>query len=281
MNTKSAVKLSLTLSLAALAGCAQQPGLQTGGSSNFITGSAGGATSVNANKSLERCSSPLGTLAVADGRISGSPSVTTVDPLIRLAVQQSNCFVLTSAGNQASRALINSIVDEQRNSGEYRAGSKQHKGQRVAADYLLDPQVIVNNEVTGGQNVGMGAILGTLSPFAGAIAGTVSHMTETRTSDVALTLTDIRSTVQVGISTGSATVNNMSASGGGGLGGWGGFIGGAAGGQLGTYSRTPEGLATAAAFFDAYNAMVQSLKNYRAQEVKGGLGKGGQLKVGD
>jgi hypothetical protein len=34
------------------------------------------------------------------------------------------------------------------------------------------------------------------------------------------------------------------------------------------------------AFMDAYNNMVISLKNYQAQEVRGGLGRGGQLKVG-
>ena len=46
------------------------------------------------------------------------------------------------------------------------------------------------------------------------------------------------------------------------------------------FSRTPEGKATVAAFMDAYNNMVVSLRNYKAQEVKGGLGRGGQLKVG-
>ncbi len=268
----------------ALTACAQS-GLQTGGSGNMVTGSAGGASSVNANKALERCSTPLGTLAVSDGRFSGSSSVTTVDPLIRLAVQQSNCFVITSIGNQATRAMINDIVGEQRESGEYRPGSNQHKGQRVAADYLLDPQVIVQNENTGGSSGNLaGGLLGAGLGAAGlggigAIAGAVANSVETRTTDVALTLTDIRSTVQVAISQGSATANNMSLSGGGALGGWGGLIGGAMGGSLSTYTRTPEGQATAAAFFDAYNNLVVSVRNYKAQDVKGGMGRGGALKV--
>ncbi len=284
MITKQIKASSLLVAAMALNGC-PQPGLQTGGSSNLVSGSAGGATSVNANKSLEHCTSPLGTLAVSDGRFSGSRGVTTVDPLIRLAVQQSNCFVITSIGNQATRALLNDIVGEQRESGEYRAGSKQHKGQRVAADYLLDPQIIVNNESTGGGNAGLGgALLGAglgaagLGSF-GALAGAVSGAMQTRTTDVALTLTDIRSTVQVAISQGSATANNMSASGFGAYGGWGGLMGGAIGASLGAYTRTPEGIATAAAFFDAYNNMVQSLRNYKAQDVKGGMGQGGLLKV--
>jgi hypothetical protein len=287
MKVKSIRDLSLVVSVFAFAGCAQQPGLQTGGSSNLVSGSAGGATSVNANKSLERCVSPLGTLAVSDGRFSGASGVTTVDPLIRLAVQQSNCFIITGIGNNSTSAMLDRITDQQRNSGEYRAGSKQHKGQRVAADYLLDPQIIVANESTGGQqgSIGAGLIGAGLGAAGlgglGAIAGAVSHAVETRTTDVALTLTDIRSTVQIAISQGSATANNMSTSGGGAFGGWGGLFAGAAGGSIGMYSRTPEGIATAAAFFDAYNNMVQSLRSYKAQEVQGGggSGQGGVLQV--
>lgn len=287
MIKRSTNKFLIPIAALTLSGCVppQQGGLQMGGSANPVMGSAGGSTSVNANKSLERCSAPLGTLAVADGRFSGSRSVTTVEPLIRLAVQQSNCFVLTSIGNRATRALINDIVGEQRNSGEYRAGSRQHKGQRVAADYLLDPQIIVNNETTGGRNSGVGGgLLGIGLSAAGlgalgAAAGAISNSMETRTTDVALTLTDIRSTVQVAISQGSATVNNTNLAGMAGLGGWGNLIGGSVSGNMSTFTRTPEGQATAAAFFDAYNNMVQSLRNYKAQDVKGGLGTGGLLKV--
>lgn len=284
MIKKQIKTISIAGAVAILAGCAQG-GLQTGGSSNMVTGSAGGGASVNANKSLERCAAPLGTLAVSDGRFNGTSAVTTVDPLIRLAVQQSNCFVITSIGNQAQRALINDIVGEQRNSGEYRVGSRQEKGQRVAADYLLDPQVVVLNENTGGSGANLGgALLGAGLGAAGlggvgAIAGAVANSVETRTTDVALTLTDIRSTVQVAISQGSATANNVSLSGGGGLGGWGGLIGGAMGGSLSSYTRTPEGQATAAAFFDAYNNLVIAVRNYKAQDVKGGMGRGGALKV--
>ncbi len=269
-----------------VAGCAAQtPGVTTGGSSNIVSGSAGGATSVNANKSLERCDAPLGTIAVSDGRFAGSRDVTTVEPLIRLAVQQSNCFVITAIGNEATSAKLDKITITQRESGEYRAGSKQEKGQRVAADYLLDPQIIVNNESTSGKSGGVGgALLGVgLSAVGlgsvGAAAGRVASAVESKTTDVALTLTDVRSTVQVSISQGSSTANNVTSSGSGAFGGWGGLLGGAVGGGLSSYTKTPEGIATAAAFFDAYNGMVQSLRNYKAQDVKGGLGRGGVLKV--
>jgi hypothetical protein len=203
--------------------------------------------------------------------------------LIRLAVQQSNCFVITGIGNARTNDVLNGITDQQRNSGEYRVGSKQHKGQRVAADYLLDPQVIVNNEATRGSSGGLGgALLGAGLGAAGlggvgALIGGVAASIETRTTDVALTLTDIRSTVQVAISQGSATANNLGGS--GAFGGWGSLLSGGGAVGLSSFTRTPEGIATAAAFFDAYNNMVQSLRNYKAQDVKGGMGQGGQLKV--
>jgi hypothetical protein len=34
-----------------------------------------------------------------------------------------------------------------------------------------------------------------------------------------------------------------------------------------------------AAFTDSYNKLVLAVRNYKAQDVKGGLGRGGQLKV--
>ncbi len=280
MIVKSAQKVLILTTVAALVGCAQS-GVRTGGSSNLLSGAAGGSSSINANKSLERCSTPLGTMAVSDGRYSGSSTVTTIEPLIRLAVQQSNCFVLTSIGNVAVDSQLDRILDKQRNSGEFRAGSKQHKGQQVAIDYFMDPQVIVNNEATSGTSGNLaGALAGAaLGPLAGAIAGTVANSSETRTSDVTLTLTDVRSRVQIGIAQGSSTATNTSLGGGLGYGGWGSMLGGAIGASLGTFNRTPEGIAVGAAFFDVYNNLVQSVRNYKAQSVPGGLGTGGTLQV--
>ncbi|MCA3782378.1 MAG: hypothetical protein IOC39_28980, partial [Burkholderia sp.] len=51
------------------------------------------------------------------------------------------------------------------------------------------------------------------------------------------------------------------------------------GGALAGFSSTPEGKATVVAFIDAYNKMVVALRSYKAQDVKGGLGRGGQLQV--
>ena len=190
----------------------------------------------------------------------------TIEPLIRLAVQQSNCFVITSIGNERLDNKMSAITDKQRNSGEYRAGSKQQKGQRVAADYFMEPSIIVDQSPTGRLAGALGGAL--LGGRGGQVVGAGM---ESKVSVVTLSLFDIRSSVQIAISEGNSTATNFGAA-------LGAFGGGAAGG-LGGFSQTPEGKATVAAFVDAYNSMVISLRNYKAQDVKGGLGRGGTLKV--
>lgn len=260
--------------LGLLVGCSTvTPG--AGGTS--ISGGAAGSTSIGANASLEHCSQTLGTLAIDDGRnqtwyhgFYRATNVTTVEPLIRLAVQQSNCFVITSIGSRRTDSRLSHITDKQRNSGEYRAGSKQHKGQRVAADYYLEPAIIINNAATGGVAGTVGGVLDDVLNTHGVL-GRVGGGLDVKSSVVTLSLFDIRSAVQISASEGSATSNNYGVA----LG----VFGHKGSGTLGGYQTTPAGKATVAAFLNAYNQMVRSLRHYKAQNVKGGLGTGGVLKV--
>lgn len=86
-----------------------------------------------------------------------------------------------------------------------------------------------------------------------------------------LTLVDNRSGVQLAASEGSAKNWDFGAVGG--------LFGGAAGGIGGGYAKTAQGKVIVAAFMDSYNGIVKAVQNYKAQEVKGGLGTGGQLGV--
>ena len=274
MSKKTTLRLAAIASALALGGCVTPGGglLSTGTAPTAATGAAGGATSVNANSSLERCDAPLGTLAVDDGRgkdwyasFGAATKITSIEPLIRLAVQQSNCFVITSIGNNRTESKMTAITNTQRNSGEFRAGSRQQKGQRVAADYYMEPSIIIDNDSTGQLAAGVGGLFGSVGSLIGGAM-------QSKASVVTLSMFDIRSGVQISISEGNSTATNFGAA-------MGAFGGGVGGGMSG-FSRTPEGKATVAAFMDAYNNMVISLRNYKAQEVKGGLGRGGQLKVG-
>lgn len=258
---------ALLLTASALGGC-----VTDGSNGTAVTGSAGGGTSVDASSDLQRCDQTLGTLAVDDGRQASwwgpfysATKVTTIEPLIRLAVQQSNCFVITSIGNSRLDSRMSGITQQQRNSGEFRAGSKQQAGQRVAADYFLEPAIVINNASVGGVGGALGGLIG--SSTIGGLAGAL----QTRSSVVTMSLFDIRSQVQVAAAEGSSTATNYGAAAA--------AFGGGGGGGLGGLSTTPEGKATVAAFLDAYNGMVVALKNYKAQDVKGGLGRGGLIKV--
>ena len=73
-----------------------------------VTGSAGGATAQNAHSKLEKCDQTLGTLAVVEDQnspwyyqLTREYKLTSTVPLIRLLVQQSNCFVVVERGQPA------------------------------------------------------------------------------------------------------------------------------------------------------------------------------------
>jgi curli biogenesis system outer membrane secretion channel CsgG len=123
-----------------------------------------------------------------------------------------------------------------------------------AADYVLVPDVANQNRNSGGTNVG--AILGGLLPHGvGAIAGGLSL--KSKTADVVLTLTDVRSTEQVALEQGHAKKTDL----GWGAGGGAGFFGGFAAGGASSYSNTEIGQVVAMAYLDAYTKMVAGLKN--------------------
>ncbi len=257
-------------STALLAGClASNPVQGDASAKTAATGSAGGANAQNANAQLERCDQSLGTLAVVEdqsqpwyAQLRGYRLGSTV-PLIRLMVQQSNCFVVVERGR-----AFNQMGQERRleQSGEMRAGSNFGKGQVVAADYAMNPTITFSQNDAGG-------IGGALSRFSGALGvlGSVAGSMKFREASTMLTLTDNRSGVQLAAAEGSSKTTDF--------GMWGGLFGSRGGGTLGGYTNTAEGKVLASAFADAYNQLVKSVKNYKAQTVKGGLGTGGALGV--
>nr|WP_279538468.1 CsgG/HfaB family protein [Pseudomaricurvus alcaniphilus] len=178
-------------------------------------------------------------------------------------IQQSNCFVVVERGKAMSAmATERELMD----SGEMREGSNFGKGQMVAADYTMNPSIQFSAKGTGG----VGGIVGGLF---GSVGAAVAGGLKKNEANTTLLLIDNRSGVQVSAAVGSAQNYDFNL--------LGGMFGGGAGGGAGAFSNTPEGKILSAAFADSYNQMVGALKNYRAQTVKGGLGKGGSLKVGE
>lgn len=245
------------------------------GAKTVATGSAGGSDAYGANSALERCVEPLGTISLVENQnagwytiLRGEYNLPPTANLLRLMIQQSNCFVVVerSAAGMSAMSRERSLQD----SGELRSGSSFGKGQMVSSDYALSPEVIFNEGNTGGIS---GVVGGLIGGWAGQAVAAVGGNTRNRQASTLLTVVDNRSGVQLAASEGSASKMD--------LGGFGSLFGSRGAGGLGGYTNTPQGKLIAAAFMDSYNGIVRSVRNYKAQEVKGGLGKGGRLKVGN
>ncbi len=274
-------RVRLGCAVAAIAGVALLAGCETTqmkmGSEDaktVATGSAAGSASSGVNTALERCASPLGTVSLVENETAGWYTILRNEyrlpptaNLLRLLIQQSNCFVVVERGAAGLRAMGREREISQ--SGEMRAGSNFGRGQMVASDYGMSPEIIFSEDNTGG---GMAALGGLIGGGRGRALAAVGGGMKTREASTMLTLVDNRSGVQVAASEGSASKTDLNL--------FGGLFGGAAGAGLGGYTNTPQGKVISAAFMDAYNQMVRSVRNYSAQRVQGqGLGGGGRLGV--
>jgi curli biogenesis system outer membrane secretion channel CsgG len=231
-----------------------------------VSGAAGGATTEGNNSALEKCGETLGTLALQEDtnapwyvQLRGHQLGSTI-PVLRLMIQQSNCFVIVERGGAMNNMMRERALEQ---SGEARGGSNFGKGQMVAADYTMSPSIQFSAK-TGGGAAGLATrAFGGL----GALAGGVS----TNEASTTLLLIDNRSGVQISAAEGTAKNMDFSL--------FGGAFGGLTGGSAGGYSSTPQGKVIVTAFADSYNQMIKALRNYKAQTVKGGLGTGGRLGV--
>ena len=126
MKNKRLVSATALVLVLGLSGCAT---MQTGSSDakTVATGSAGGSESQNANSKLPRCDASLGTIAVVEdttapwyGILTGQYRLGSTTPVLKLLIQQSNCFVVVERG----RAMGNMMQErELAKSGELRANS--------------------------------------------------------------------------------------------------------------------------------------------------------------
>lgn len=277
MKVQGTALLLTTTALAVLllAGC-ETTNMQMGSrdAKTVATGSAAGSATSGESGALERCASPLGTVSLVENQNAGWYTIVTgeyrlppTSNLLRLLVQQSNCFVVVERGAAGMRAM--NRERELMQSGQMRQGSNFGAGQMVASDYGMSPEIVFSEGNTGGAGVALGGLIG---GHAGGLIGGLAAGTKTREASAMLTLVDNRSGVQVAASEGSASKTDF--------GGMAALFGSHGGGGVGGYQNTPQGKVIAAAFMDAYNQMVRSLRNYRAQSVQGqGLGGGGRLGV--
>jgi Curli production assembly/transport component CsgG len=264
-GARSSLSLLVAAAVAAMLSGCLSTGPTMGENKGTVSGAAGGATAEGNKSNLEKCDETLGTLAMQEDTNApwyyqlGQRQLGSTLPVLRLMIQQSNCFVIVERG----RAMNNLMAERNlQASGETREGSNMGKGQMVAADYTMSPSIQFSAK-TGG------AAAGLLTRTLGGIGALAGGMSQNEASTTLL-LIDNRSSVQISAAEGTAKNMDFNL--------LGGFFGGFAGAG-GGYSNTPQGKVVVAAFSDSFNQMVKALRNYKAQTVKGGLGKGGRLGV--
>jgi len=222
--------------------------------SGAVTGSAGVDGAKNAAPTLEKCSKPLGKIAVyepQDDVIRALSRMRLPSPrgLIRMMIQQSNCFIVVERGQAMQNIMQERNLAE---AGEARKGSNMGKGQLAAADYVLTPEINFAENNAGGAGGALGAIgsfFGPIGMIAGAIAGGVKF----KQAQTSLVLADTRSGLQVAAAQGSAEKTDW---------GVGGALGGASAiGALGAYENTNEGKVVAAAFLNAWNNIIVAVRD--------------------
>src|SRR5260370_12132634 len=153
--------------------------MKKGEGGSQVQGSAGPSGAQGAASDLEHCDKPMGAMAVVEPQahvLQGLARYQLGSPvgLIRLMVQQSNCFLVVERG-----AGMRNMMHERglQNSGELRADSNVGKGQMVTADYILTPAVVFSENNAGGAGGGLGgigALFGHAGRAVGAVAGGVA-----------------------------------------------------------------------------------------------------------
>jgi curli biogenesis system outer membrane secretion channel CsgG len=224
-----------------------------GGGSTAVTGGAGPDGAKNASTELEKCSAPKGTIAVVEPQsymLSSLSRYGLQSPvsLIRLMIQQSNCFQVVERGVGMSNLMQERSLAQ---SGELQADQNIGKGQMVAADFVLTPALIFKENNAGGVGAAVGGLLNRLP--GGAVLGSVAGGLKFKEAQTSMLVADARSSIQVAAAEGSARTTDFA------IGGFGWIPGGW--GSGGGYTNTNEGKVIAASLLDNWNNIVRSLRD--------------------
>lgn len=244
-------------------GCASTMELGKGGS--MVTGAAGNNGAQGESKLLAKCDKVIATVEIDEPTAGaestawmmfasqyGMPQDTT--PLLKLVMAQTNCFKVV---DRAAALRAAKREHELAEAGMTRKNSTVKKGNVIEAQYTLVPKVVVSQNQSSMR--GIGAAAGFIPiPGAGLIGGLLGGVTS-KTSDaqVVIAVVNNETLVEESVAEGSAQSKDIGI--GGGILAFGG--GGALGSGGGAWSKTDQGKVVAAAFVDAVNKLVPTLKD--------------------
>jgi curli biogenesis system outer membrane secretion channel CsgG len=222
--------------------------IEKGQGGSEVSGSGGVAGPQNAAKDLVRCAAPVATVALVEDP-NGYSYMSRYQlpaplPLLRLMMQQSNCFrvVDRSAGIEAAKR-----EQELEQSGMLRPEQTVRKRHVIEAQYSMLTTVVFTEKNAGDSFGGIVSQIPGLRQFSGMLGNV--HFKEAQT---VLFLTDNETTEQVASATGAAKATDL---GGGGI-----LIGSLGGSALGGWGTTNEGKVIASALLDSFNAMVPQVQ---------------------
>src|SRR5215813_1818162 len=115
--------------------------MKKGDGTNAVQGSAGPSGTPSAASDLERCDKPMGAVAVVEpqdyvGRALAKYQLGSPVGLIRLMVQQSNCFIVVERGMAMKNMMQERALDK---AGELRQESNRGGGRMFPAIYTPPP----------------------------------------------------------------------------------------------------------------------------------------------
>ncbi len=194
-----------------------------------------------------RCTSSHGTLALEEPRTPWWRDYNLENPeaLIKVLVNESGCFTMVDRGDGlAMRRDERGLAD----SGELQAGSNMGRGQMLAADYFLIPDLVTKDRNSGGR--GLGAAIG--GRIGGDVGGLIGGLrTKKLEAESVLTLVDARTSAHKHAVRGKAEKTDLKFGGGGLLG----AVAAAGGG----YQDTEIGRVIAMSYTRAYRELINRM----------------------
>ena len=209
---------------------------------------------------IPNCTHKMGTLAIHEPQNNWWTPLGLESPeaLLKVFVMKSGCFTLVDRGAgfamaQQERALAGG--------GQLQQGSNVGMGQIRAADYILVPDIVNRNGNASGTNVG-GILGGFIGGGVGALVSSINI--SSKTADVVLTVTNVRTSEQQAMEEGHGSKTDVGLGFGGGWGGWGGF----GGMGISNYQNTAIGQVVVLAYIDAYAKLVNDLGGLSPQAAQ-------------
>ena len=249
-GTLASLGLALMLPVFATTSLADITDMKQGKGGSDVQGAAGTSGS-SGDVGLEKCSKPMGAIAVVEPQDAVTAALSQYNlgsptGLIRLMIQQSNCFLVVERG----QGMQNMMQErELMSSGQLRGRSNIGGGQMVVADFIMTPAVVFSDQNAGGVGGALGGVIG---GFGGAVLAGVAGGLKFKEAQTSMLVADARSGIQVAAAEGSAKKADLSL-GVGLLGGVGAGVGG--------YGSTAEGKVIAASLMNNYNQIVTVIRN--------------------